>query len=123
MSDPVVLSIFGLVYLGMLLGELPGLALDRTGIAILGAIALVATGRATLDQAWGAVDVPTMALLFGLMLVSAQFRLGGFYARVTAWLGSRPLSPPRLLGLWMLATAALSALLANDIVCLAATPV
>jgi Na+/H+ antiporter NhaD/arsenite permease-like protein len=123
MSDPVVLSIFALVYLGMLLGEFPGLALDRTGIAILGAIAVIATGRATLEEARSAVDVPTMALLFGLMLVSAQFRLGGFYARVTHWLGSRPLGPARLLGLWMLATAALSALLANDIVCLAATPV
>ncbi len=123
MSDPVVLAIFGIVYLGMLLGEIPGLALDRTGIAILGAIALVATGRASIDEAWSAVDVPTIALLFGLMLLSAQFRLGGFYARVTTWLGTRPLGPPHLLGLWMIATAILSGLLANDIVCLAATPV
>jgi Na+/H+ antiporter NhaD/arsenite permease-like protein len=123
MSDPVLLTVFGLVYLGMLLGEFPGLALDRTGIALLGAIALIAGGRVTLDQAWQAIDVPTMALLFGLMLVSAQFRLGGFYARVTGAIAARPLAPPRLLALWMLATAVLSALLANDIVCLAATPV
>ncbi len=40
--DAVVLGVFGVVYLGMLLGEIPGLALDRTGVALLGALALAA---------------------------------------------------------------------------------
>jgi Na+/H+ antiporter NhaD/arsenite permease-like protein len=62
------------VYLGMLLGEIPGLALDRTGVALFGALALVATERVTPAAAWAAVDVPTLALLFGLMVVSAQLR-------------------------------------------------
>jgi Na+/H+ antiporter NhaD/arsenite permease-like protein len=121
--DPTVLVIFGLVYLGMILGELPGLALDRTGIALLGAIALVVTDRLTLDAAWAAVDVPTICLLFGLMVVSAQFRLGGFYSAVTRALAARPLAPSELLA-WMIGVAGgLSALLANDIVCLAMAPV
>ena len=64
----------------MILGEIPGLALDRSGIALLGAIAVLASGRLTLDEAVLAADVHTLALLFGLMVVSAQFRLGGFYA-------------------------------------------
>jgi len=67
----------------MLLGEIPGLALDRTGVALLGALVLVASERVTPAAAWAAVDVPTLALLFGLMVVSAQLRLGGFYAWVT----------------------------------------
>ncbi|MFZ2908302.1 MAG: anion transporter, partial [Candidatus Desulfobacillus denitrificans] len=37
-----VLIVFLVVYLGMFLGELPFLQIDRTGIALLGAIALVA---------------------------------------------------------------------------------
>ena len=45
--DTIVLAVFGLVYLGMLLGEIPGLALDRTGVALLGALALVATANVT----------------------------------------------------------------------------
>ena len=53
---------FVVVYLGMLLGEIPGLALDRTGVALLGALALVATERVTPAAAWAAVDVPTLAL-------------------------------------------------------------
>lgn len=107
----------------MLLGGLPGLALDRAGVALLGAIALLAAGAVTTAEAWQAVDVPTMALLFGLMVISAQFRLGGFYARITRALAGADGSPARLLFLVLLAAAVLSALLANDIVCLAMTPV
>jgi len=120
--DAVVLLVFGFVYLGMVLGEIPGLALDRSGVALLGAIALVATGRVAPQAAWNAVDVPTMALLFGLMVVSAQFRLGGFYARVTRRLAEADVSPDVMLALVILVTGGLSALLANDIVCLAVAP-
>jgi Na+/H+ antiporter NhaD/arsenite permease-like protein len=106
----------------MLLGEIPGLALDRTGVALLGALALVATERVTPAAAWAAVDVPTLALLFGLMVVSAQLRLGGFYTWVTRRIVSAPLGPPALLGAVVVVSGGLSALLANDIVCLAVAP-
>lgn len=121
--DWFVLAVFSLVYLGMILGRLPGLALDRTGIALLGALALLAGGRLTLAEAWGAVDVPTIALLFGLMIVSAQFRLGGFYTWLTRRIALAELSPPALLALLVAAAGLLSALLANDIVCLAMAPI
>lgn len=113
---------FAVVYLGMLLGEIPGLALDRTGVALLGALALVATERVTPAEAWAAVDVPTLALLFGLMVASAQLRLGGFYTWVTRRMVSAPLGPPALLGVVVVVSGALSAVLANDIVCLAVAP-
>jgi Na+/H+ antiporter NhaD/arsenite permease-like protein len=106
----------------MLLGEIPGLALDRTGVALLGALALVATERVTPAAAWAAVDVPTLALLFGLMVVSAQFRLGGFYTWATRRIVAAPLGPSALLGAVVVVSGALSAVLANDIVCLAVAP-
>ncbi len=118
-----VLAVFAVVYVGMILGGLPGLALDRAGVAVLGAIALLAGGAMTTAEAWRAIDVPTMALLFGLMVISAQFRLGGFYARVARKLAQTRGSPSRLLGVVILAAAVLSALLANDIVCLAMAPI
>jgi Na+/H+ antiporter NhaD/arsenite permease-like protein len=121
--DAFVLAVFGFVYLGMILGRIPPLALDRTGFALLGALALLVGGRVTLSRAVGVVDIPTMALLFGLMVVSAQFRLSGFYARLAHRLAAAPLSPARLLALLMAVAGLLSALLANDIVCLAMTPV
>jgi len=118
----IAVLVFILVYAGMMLGRVPGLALDRTGVALLGAIFLVAAGRITTDEAWHAIDVPTLALLFGLMVVSAQFRLGGFYAVVTRRVASMPVSPPVLLGILLAVVALLAALLTNDVICLAMAP-
>src|SRR5664280_2268846 len=107
----------------MLLGEIPGLALDRTGVALLGALALIASERVTPEAAWRAINVPTLALLFGLMVVSAQFRLSGFYAWVTRKAAGARVSPAILLGLVVAVAGGLSAVLANDVICLAAAPV
>ncbi|MFA6283389.1 MAG: anion transporter [Desulfurivibrionaceae bacterium] len=119
----LALSIFIITYLGVAIGRIPGLMLDRTGIALLGAIAMIASGIVPLTEAMGAIDLPTIILLYALMVLSAQLRLGGFYT----WVASRTttlLDHPRLFLLAsMLVAALLSALLANDIVCLAFTPV
>jgi Na+/H+ antiporter NhaD/arsenite permease-like protein len=121
--DPVTLLVFLFVYLGMVVGRIPPLALDRSGVALLGAIVLVATGRVDSTQAARAIDVPTMALLFGLMVVSAQFRLGGFYDHLTRRLAAAKLTPSAVLALLLGIAGLLSAVLANDIVCLAMAPV
>jgi Na+/H+ antiporter NhaD/arsenite permease-like protein len=121
--ETAILVIFGLVYLGMILGELPGLALDRTGVSLLGAIAVVAVGGVPLGRAWSAVDMGTLYLLFGMMVISAQFRLAGFYTRVTRQLVAAAVSPAALLGLVIAIAGLLSAILTNDIVCLAMAPV
>ena len=42
-----VVAVFAIAYLGMILGGLPFLQLDRTGVALLGAIAIVAIGDLT----------------------------------------------------------------------------
>ncbi|HSL18723.1 MAG TPA: anion transporter [Methylomirabilota bacterium] len=120
--DLVVLAVFVLVYLGMILGRIPGLAMDRTGIALLGAIVLVGSGRVSPTEAWRAMDVPTMALLLGLMVVSAQLRLGGFYSEVTRRVAATGTGPGGLLAAVIAVAGGLSALLANDIVCLAMAP-
>ena len=121
--DGWVAGVFLAVYAGMLLGRVPRLQLDRTGVALLGAIVLVVAGAVTLEAAVAAVDGPTMALLFGFMVLSAQLRQSGFFARVTWWLASRDTGPALLLGALVFGAGALSAVFSNDIVCLAATPV
>ena len=115
--------VFATVYLGMLAGGIPGLAIDRTGVALVGAIVLIAGESLSPAQSWQSIDLPTMGLLFGLMVVSAQFRLGGFYTVVTRRLATRSASPQILLGTLIAAVAVLSALLSNDIICLAMTPI
>lgn len=121
--DGWVAGVFAAVYVGMLLGRLPRLQLDRTGVALLGAIILVAAGALPLEEAVASVDGPTMALLFGFMVLSAQLRQSGFFARVTWWLASRDTGPVALLGALVFGAGALAAVFSNDIVCLAATPV
>jgi len=117
------LIVFVLTYLAVAVGELPGLALDRTGMAVLGAVAMVALAGMGTAEAVAAIDFPTILLLFGLMVVSSQFRLGGFYTHLALGI-TRFLDRPRLfLLVTMAVSAGLSAVLANDIVCLAFTPV
>ena len=118
-----LLTVFFLVYLGMILGGLPFLQLDRTGVALLGAIALVGSGVVSTESALAALHLPTLMLLFAFMVLSAQLRLGGFYAWVTRRLAAWPLRPALLLGALVGVVGALSAVFSNDVVCLAVAPV
>jgi Na+/H+ antiporter NhaD/arsenite permease-like protein len=121
MTAPVV-AICAAVYLGMILGGLPFLQLDRTGIAVLGAIALVGIGALSPEQAARSVHLPTLLLLFSFMVIAAQMRLGGFYDWVTRRLAALPFRPVTLLAAVIAAVALLSALFSNDVVCLAVAP-
>ncbi|TAK81338.1 MAG: anion transporter [Betaproteobacteria bacterium] len=118
-----VVTVFVIVYAGMILGGLPFLQLDRTGVALLGAIALVGLEVLTPEQAAQSIHLPTLLLLFSFMVISAQMRLGGFYTWVTLRIAELPLEPPLLLAASMAAVAALSAVFSNDVVCLAVAPV
>jgi len=118
-----VVAIFAVVYLGMILGGLPFLQLDRTGVALLGAIALIASGDLTPAQAAASIHLPTLLLLFSFMVISAQMRLGGFYTWVTRRIAGMPLGPEALLGAVIVVVAALAAVFSNDVVCLAIAPV
>src|SRR2546428_13730691 len=91
-----VAAIFAVVYLGMIVGGLPFLQLDRAGVALLGAIALVGLEVLTPEQAALSIHLPTLLLLFSFMVLSAQMRLGGFYTWVTLPIAPLPPAPPRL---------------------------
>ncbi|CAI8820583.1 anion transporter [Methylocaldum szegediense] len=118
-----IVIVFSLVYIGMIRGGLPFLQLDRTGIAVLGAIALIATKSLTLDEAAKALHIPTLILLFSFMVISAQLRLSGFYMLVTEKLGALRVSPAVFLAALIAVAAGLSSVFSNDVVCLAVAPV
>lgn len=121
--DTLSAVIFCLAYLGIALGKIPGLIIDRVGVALLGAIGMIVFGIVTLKGAAGSVDLPTILLLFSLMIISAQLRLGGFYTWVALKIVPFCTRPRFFLLMTMLVSALLSAVLANDIVCFAFTPV
>ena len=57
-------------YLVIAFGRAPLLRLDRTGAALVGAVLMVVTGAIGFDDAVRAVDVRTLALLFGMMVIA-----------------------------------------------------
>lgn len=114
--------IFLLVYLGMILGFWPGLALDRTGIALLGAIAFIELQGINISKATSYIDLSALTILFSFMIISAQFFYSGFYTHIIERMENWNGSPSRLLIVVILISATLSAVLINDIVCLALTP-
>ncbi|WP_180128321.1 anion transporter [Rhodoferax sp. BLA1] len=121
--NSAIVAIFVTVYVGMVLGGLPRLKLNRSGIALLGAIAVIGIGAISTEEAARVVDLPTMLLLFSFMVLSAQMRLGGFYTAVTRRVAALPLGRTGLLGAIIGVSGALSAIFSNDIICLAMTPV
>jgi Na+/H+ antiporter NhaD/arsenite permease-like protein len=121
--DSFVVAVFFLTYLGMAFGSVPGLRLDRTGIALLAVVVLLVSGKVSVRAMGTSIDVPTLLLLFALMIVSAQFQLAGVYGRVAQKVADSPGSARRLLALVIAVSGGLSAVLANDVVCFAITPI
>lgn len=122
MSTGFVVIVFALTYLGMAIGRVPGLKVDRTGIALLGAATLLAGGVVDARVAASSIDLATLVLMFGLMILSAQFGEAGLYAAASARIAAAAASPRRLLALTVIVAGVLSAVLVNDIVVFAMTP-
>src|SRR5580700_8033541 len=108
MHAAIVLLVLILTYIGMAAGRIAWLRVDRTGIALLAAIALLASGQMTLDDFGSAVDMPSLALLFAMMIVSAQFAEAGGVATSLA--------------LTVAIGGGLAAVLANDLLVVAMAP-
>ncbi len=121
--DTIAAIIFLATYAGIALGAIPGLAMDRTAIALIGVIAMLTTRTLSENEAFKAIDAPTILLLYSLMVLSAQFTLGGFYTKVALSIVRFVRRPEVFLLALISSSAFLSAIIANDIVCLAFTPV
>jgi len=114
--------IFVVTYAAIAIGRVPFFRVDRTGAALLGAIALIATGGIDLKDAWNSVSFPTIALLFGLMVVSSAFAVSGFYDWAAVRMATLTLGPKALLAVFVAVSGVLSSVLTNDVVAVAMTP-
>jgi len=119
----ITLIVFLLVYLGMILGRLPGLKVDRASVALGGAVVLLAAGELNQAQALASIDFGTLGMLFGLMLISVQLQIAGLYGAIAAMVARMQASPVVLLALLTGLVGLLSAFLTNDVVAVAMTPV
>src|SRR5579871_2749561 len=128
MDEPSLIGrttiLFTLTYAGLALGKVPGLRMDRAGIALVGAVLMLVTGALSLDEAVQptSIDYETILLLLGMMIVVGCLRLSGFFRLLTDWCLRKIETPKGLLAMTILLSGVLSAFLVNDIVCLALTP-
>ncbi len=122
-DKPVILAIFAITYIGIAMGHVPGLKLNRVGIALLGAIAMMIFGGIGTGDVISFINWPTIFLLFGFFVLSAQLRLSGFYDLVANGISARLEHPARFLLVLMLVTGGLSAFLNHDIVCYVFAPI
>ncbi|KZD00455.1 MULTISPECIES: SLC13 family permease [unclassified Thalassospira] len=119
----LIAVVFVLVYIGMALGRWPWLAINRTGIAVFGAVILLISGAVDRDGALASIDFATLAVLLTLMVLSSQYAASGFFD----WIGYRitalKCGPGGLLAGVIVMCGLLSAFLTNDVVVWAVTPV
>ena len=113
--------IFLASYLVFAIGKFPGLKINRPGAAMVGAVAMVASGALSAPEALRFIDFPTLVLLFSMMLIVGGLHLVGFFEWNAEWLLGR-LNPSRLLPAVIFTTGFLSAVFVNDVVCLVMVP-
>jgi Na+/H+ antiporter NhaD/arsenite permease-like protein len=118
----IALAIFIGTYLVLAIGTFPGLRIDRTGAAIIGASLMIGADVLTFDEAIHAVDHSTLVLLFGMMIVVANLRLSGFFRMVSAWAVRHAHRPLTLLAAIVSVAGVFSAFFVNDTMCLVLTP-
>jgi Na+/H+ antiporter NhaD/arsenite permease-like protein len=118
----VVSILFVLTYLGMAAGGIRGLRVDRSWIAGCAAVLLLFSGAQSPAEAASHLDAGALLLLLALMLISAQFDFSGVYAWLNQRLAHYAAQPALLLLGVVLLGGVLSALLVNDIVAFALTP-
>lgn len=119
----LIVAVFVAVYLGMALGRWPGFAINRTGVAMIGAVVLMVTQALSGSQALESIDFSTLAVLLTLMVLSGQYAASGFFDWVADRITHMPLSSRYLLGVVIVIAGVLSALMTNDVVVWATTPV
>ena len=118
LETTAALTIFALTYLVLAVGKLPFLRLDRPGAALVGGVAMVASGVLSGRGAESAVDFPTLGLLLGMMIVVANLRVSGAFALVARKILGRAASGYGLLAIAVVLSGVLAAFFTNDVVCL-----
>nr|WP_199331069.1 anion transporter [Calothrix sp. FACHB-1219] len=108
--------------MGLALGYIPGLRMNRATIALVGSAFLIALGAVNLTEAWQAIDANTIVFLLSMMVVNASLTYAGFFGRSLSILLSITRSPLGLLIALTFGSGFLSAVFLNDTVALIFTP-
>jgi Na+/H+ antiporter NhaD/arsenite permease-like protein len=117
------LVVFLLTYVFLAGFKLPFVKLDRTGAALVGAAAMVGFGVIPPSEVARAIDVDTIVLLLGMMLLAAYLTQAAFFRATAYYVLVHSKTPRGLLFALVMISGLLSAFLVNDTVCLMLTPI
>jgi Na+/H+ antiporter NhaD/arsenite permease-like protein len=116
------LGVILLSIVGIALGSYPSLRMNRSTIALVGSTCLIIIGALTLDEAFRAIDINTIILLFSMMVLNINLRLSGFFKIITSKIISLAKTPKQLIALIIFSSGLLSALFLNDTIVIMFTP-
>ncbi len=117
------LVIFLITYVFIGLRQIPRLHIDRPAGALVGAVLMIVFGVLTLEEAFAAIDMHTLLLLLGMMIITVYLRHAGFFELMADKILSLSKTPLQLLVFVTVSSGLLSALFVNDTICLLYTPI
>lgn len=117
-------SLFVIVFTlyGIAVGSYPAFRMNRATIALVGAAVLIFIGSIKLEQAYDAIDLNTILLLFSMMIINGNLRICGFFKLLSSKIISLAKTPNQLLALIIFSSGILSAFFLNDTVVIIFTP-
>jgi len=117
-----ILLIIILSIIGVAIGRYPKFKMNRATIALIGSSALIVAGAISIEDAFNAVDINTIILLFSMMVLNINLRLSGFFNIITSKVIGIAKTPRQFLGLVIFSSGILSGLFLNDTIVLIFTP-
>jgi len=118
----ISLFIILLTLYGIAVGSYPAFRMNRATIALVGAAVLIFIGSIKLAQAYDAIDLNTILLLFSMMIINGNLRICGFFKLLSSKIISFAKTPKQLLSLLIFSSGILSAFFLNDTIVIIFTP-
>ncbi|XVF50856.1 hypothetical protein PTKIN_Ptkin04bG0137200 [Pterospermum kingtungense] len=120
--DVVLGSIaFAIFWVLAVFPSVPFMPIGRTAGSLLGAMLMVLFGVVTPDEAYAAIDLPILGLLFGTMVVSIYLERADMFKYLGKLLSWKSMGPKDLICRICLISAISSALFTNDTTCVILT--
>ncbi|RWV95154.1 hypothetical protein GW17_00042244, partial [Ensete ventricosum] len=112
---------FGIFWVLAVFPAVPFLPIGRTAGSLLSAMLMVIFGVISPDEAYAAIDLPILGLLFGTMVVSAYLEGAGLFVHLGTMLAWKSKGRKDLLCRICVVSAISSALFTNDTCCVVLT--
>lgn len=116
----IIISFLALA--GIAFGRIPNMKMNRATISLVAAAFLILLGAIDLKDAYSAIDLNTLVLIFSMMILNVNLRLSGFFSIISSKVILLAKTPNQLLLFLIFTSGILSGLFLNDTIVLMFTP-